>query len=325
MSFALIPRASLIPLDNFLGAWLIGLIVSSVVFGITCLQAYLYFTKYCSRDSALMKTFLTPACEVAILLALDALNLALLSHSFYVAVVNNFGDYVEIGKPPCIKESCAGVQIQTGVGVLLSNLVQLFYGFKIYTISKKSLLVPVMIAICACAEFGIGIAYMNKAFQVKYFKDAKSDIPYSTSALSFEVACDVLITGAMVHHLLRSKNVLPKTNRAINLLVSYIVNSGAATMLFAIGSLVAWVTSTTTLIYGPFFFVLVRIGLIFSLNSRDYVREQMVSSNSSHGMHTIPSFATDDTPVQGRTYRQSQTLTANNSTTVLDSKKESQV
>jgi hypothetical protein len=47
-------------------------------------------------------------------------------------------------------------------------------------------------------------------FQVKYFKDAKSDIPYSTSALSFEVACDVLITGAMVHHLLRSKSVLPK-------------------------------------------------------------------------------------------------------------------
>ncbi|KAJ6524190.1 hypothetical protein B0H19DRAFT_1276635 [Mycena capillaripes] len=246
MSFALLPRASLIPLDNFLGAWLIGLIVSSVMFGITCLQAYLYFTKYCLRDSALKKTF------VAILLALDALNLALLSHSFYVAVVNNFGDYVEIGKPPW------SLVIQTGVGVLLSNLVQLFYAFRIYTISKKSLLVPVIIAICACTEFGIGIAYMKKAFQVKYFKDAKSDIPYSTSALSLEVACDVLITGAMVHHLLRSKSVLPKTNRAINLLVSYIVNSGAATMLFAIGSLVAWVTSTTTLIYGPFFFVLVR-------------------------------------------------------------------
>ncbi|KAJ7920311.1 hypothetical protein B0H13DRAFT_2319651 [Mycena leptocephala] len=313
MSFALLPRASLIPLDNFLGAWLIGLIVSSVMFGITCLQAYLYFTKYCSRDSALMKTF------VAILLALDALNLALLSHSFYVAVVNNFGDYVEIGKPPW------SLVIQTGVGVLLSNLVQLFYAFKIYAISEKSLLVPVMIAICACAEFGIGIAYMNKAFQVKYFKDAKSDIPYSTSALSFEVACDVLITGAMNPILILRRK---RTNRAINLLVSYIVNSGAATMLFAIGSLVAWVTSTTTLIYGPFFFVLVRMyGLSFMsiLNSRDYVREQMVSSNSSHGMHTIPSFATDDTPVQGKTYRQSQTLTANNSTTVFDSKKESQV
>jgi hypothetical protein len=34
---------------------------------------------------------------VALLLALDAFNLALVSHAFYFLTVTNFGDYLELG------------------------------------------------------------------------------------------------------------------------------------------------------------------------------------------------------------------------------------
>ncbi|KAJ7807627.1 hypothetical protein B0H14DRAFT_2494538 [Mycena olivaceomarginata] len=94
MSGVILSRASLIPLDNSLGAWLIGLIVSSVIFGVTCLQVYLYFTKHCARDPVFLKTY------VALLLALDAFNLALVSHAFYFLTVTNFGDYLELGTAP---------------------------------------------------------------------------------------------------------------------------------------------------------------------------------------------------------------------------------
>jgi len=65
MSGVILSQASLIPLDDFLGTWLIGFIVSSVLFGVICLQVYLYFTKHCARDPVFLKTF------VALLLALD--------------------------------------------------------------------------------------------------------------------------------------------------------------------------------------------------------------------------------------------------------------
>ncbi|KAJ6529306.1 hypothetical protein B0H19DRAFT_968372 [Mycena capillaripes] len=94
MSGVILSRASLIALDDSLGAWLIGLILSSVLFGVTCLQVYLYFTKHCGRDPVFLKTF------VVLLLALDTFNLALISHSFYVVTVTNFGDYVELGTAP---------------------------------------------------------------------------------------------------------------------------------------------------------------------------------------------------------------------------------
>jgi hypothetical protein len=36
----------------------------------------------------------------ALLLALDTLNLALISHAFYFVTVTSFGDYGELGIPP---------------------------------------------------------------------------------------------------------------------------------------------------------------------------------------------------------------------------------
>ncbi|KAK6966587.1 hypothetical protein R3P38DRAFT_2590636 [Favolaschia claudopus] len=130
---AIVARASLIPLDNFLGTWLIGLILSSVLFGVTCLQIFLYFTKYCSRDRGILKIF------VLFLFALDAFHLALVSHSLYSVVVTNFGDYVQLGIAPW------SLLIQTVVGILLGTLVQFFYGWRIYVISKKSVILPAMI------------------------------------------------------------------------------------------------------------------------------------------------------------------------------------
>ncbi|KAF7330190.1 hypothetical protein MVEN_02456000 [Mycena venus] len=136
---------------------------------------------------------------------------------------------------------------------------------------------------------------MRKTFQIKFFKLAQADIPYSTSALAFEVACDVLIAGAMIYHLLRNKTGFHKTDTAINLLVTYSLSSGAIATLFAICSLVTWITSPTTLIYALFYFVLVRVyGLSFMslLNSREHVREQMFSGDV---VSTFPSYPPVDT------------------------------
>ncbi|KAJ7929546.1 hypothetical protein B0H13DRAFT_2539628 [Mycena leptocephala] len=251
MSSIVLSRASLIPLDDTLGAWLIGLIVSSVLFGVTCLQVYLYFTKHCSRDPVFLKTFRAYSIKVALLMALDTLHLALLSHSFYSTTVTNFGDYVELGQAPW------SLLVQVVVGDLLSALVQFFYAYRIYILSKKSLVFPVMIGICSLGQLdeAFGIAYMQQAFQIKFFKDTKAVLPYSTSAFVFGVGCDVLISSARIYHLLRHKTGFQKTNKAINLLVAYSLSSGALTSVFAICDLAILVALPSTLIYAPIFFM----------------------------------------------------------------------
>ncbi|KAJ7810963.1 hypothetical protein B0H13DRAFT_2384243 [Mycena leptocephala] len=298
-------RASLIPLDNFLGAWFIGIVVSSVLFGVTCLQVYLYFTVHCARDPVFLKSF------VVILLGLDTLHLALLSHSFYFSTVTNFGDYNELGITPwsllvsTMRDSTQFVQltgiiefikVQSAIGVLLAALVQLFYAFRIYIMSNKSLVFPVIIGFCTLAESGMGIAFMNKGFHTKYYKDAQSDTPYSTSALSFEVFCDVVIASAMVYYLLRNKTEIQTTNRAINLLVLYTVvrNLHPCDM----GN-ISYDFDICIVLFYPFY------GLSFMsiLNSREYIREQLFATSISHAMVTIPSYNPNDSslPVHANT------------------------
>ncbi|KAJ7183874.1 hypothetical protein C8R46DRAFT_1210012 [Mycena filopes] len=109
-----VARHSLVPLGSLLGPWLIGLIISAVIFGITCLQVqtillstaflrmftmsinqvYLYYTKFCHRDTVFLKTF------VGVLTAIDLLNLVLMSASYYVTSVDNFGDFAAISQAP---------------------------------------------------------------------------------------------------------------------------------------------------------------------------------------------------------------------------------
>ncbi|KAJ7814051.1 hypothetical protein B0H13DRAFT_2140682 [Mycena leptocephala] len=282
MSGIIRSRASLIPLHNFLGAWLIGLILSSVLFGVTCLQVYRYFTKHSARDPIFLKNF------VALLCALDTLHLALVSHSFYSATVINFGDYVTLQTPPWTASFNGYMKIQMDVGAILSTLVQLFYAFRIYIISNKSLVFPVIIAVCAFANLGMAITTIQKAFQVKVFSQARADIPYYTSSMSIEAFCDVLVAGAMSYHLLRNKTGFKQTHKAINLLVAYSLNNGAIVMVFAICDLATFVASPSTLIHEPFYLVLVRLyalSFMSILNSRDHVREQLFST--THAMVTI--------------------------------------
>ncbi|KAF8187610.1 hypothetical protein K438DRAFT_1972750 [Mycena galopus ATCC 62051] len=278
------PRASLIPLDEFLGAWLIGLILASVLYGITCLQVYLYFTKYGSRDTVFLK------CFVTVLIVFDTLQLALLSHSFYFDTVTNFGDYVQLTKPPW------SLLIQTVFGELVATLVQLFYAYRIYILSNKSSVFPALIAVCAFVMLALGMAFVNKTFQLGSFNLAKGDVPFSTSSLAFEACADILIAGAMTYYLNNNIARYFRTNKIINLLVLYSVNSGAITMLLAIACLVAWAASNTTLIEGLFFWLLVRfyaLSFMSILNSREHIREQM--DEPSRGILTFPSFATSTT------------------------------
>ncbi|KAJ7712047.1 hypothetical protein B0H16DRAFT_1900287 [Mycena metata] len=239
-------RASLVPVDNLLGAWFIGLIISSIIFGISCLQVYLYYTQHCARDGKFLK------CFVAVLLVLDTLHLTLISISFYRDAVTNFGDFVQLNTVPWT------LLAQTPVGVLLSTMIQLFYAYRIRTLSNGSPYMPVLIFVFSLVELALGVVYMHNGLQLKFFTRAREDLPFSASALASEVACDVLITGSTIYYLLRNKSDFKATNRAINILVAYTINSGALSLFFAICTLITCLTSTKTLIFAPFFFVLVR-------------------------------------------------------------------
>ncbi|KAK7024701.1 hypothetical protein R3P38DRAFT_1049986 [Favolaschia claudopus] len=131
MSHSLASRAALIPLDNTLGAFLIGVILSSILFGVTCLQTYLYFTMHCSRDHLALKSF------AVLLMLMDSVHFGFISHTLYQMVIPNFGNYTALGRPPW------SLPASVVLGIAVMTMVQHFYAWRIYRFSK-GIIIPVI-------------------------------------------------------------------------------------------------------------------------------------------------------------------------------------
>ncbi|KAH9019279.1 hypothetical protein EDB84DRAFT_1517455 [Lactarius hengduanensis] len=86
---------ALIPVDNYLGALLIGTLFSSIIYGVTWMQVYSYYNTHSSGDRWPLKSF------VAFLMLLDSANLVFAIHPTYDLLVTDFGDYsaIEIFPP----------------------------------------------------------------------------------------------------------------------------------------------------------------------------------------------------------------------------------
>ncbi|KAI0042040.1 hypothetical protein FA95DRAFT_625771 [Auriscalpium vulgare] len=290
---------ALIPVDNNLGAVFIGVVLSAVIYGITWMQIYMYYTEYGVRDNRFLKSF------VALLMALDTLHLAFLIHGTYHVAVTNFGDYLsDLIAPWSLISNIL-------IGIIMGKLVQLFYAYRLYHLSNGSPYVPAVIAMLSAVELGLGIKYVVVCFKAKYYSAGPTEIPWSVSALSSEVTCDFLITVSMVRYLLGSRGARQTTNQAIMTLVRYVVNSGALTLAFAIACLVSFIKTPRTMIYAPFYFILVRLyscAFMAILNSRTIIKEKLqapnVMTNTNiqfpHFTRTVESSSDDTTSRSGQ-------------------------
>ncbi|KAF7353470.1 hypothetical protein MSAN_01536400 [Mycena sanguinolenta] len=226
-------RGSLVPLDNFLGAWLIGIILATCVYGISLLQAYLYYTAHSRRDGVFLKSF------VGAMVFMDGFHLTLLIMGLYNAVVTNFGDYTALGQPPWT------LLAQVAVGGVLGTSIQTSYAYRVWMLSRSPF-IPIFVVLCTWSKLGLGIVYTRRSFALADTA-ARLGVAYSATplvklevaSLSLEMTCDVLISAGMV------------TNRAINTLVAFFVRSGVLNLIFAVCSMVTWIVLNHTLIDAP--------------------------------------------------------------------------
>lgn len=257
---------SLIPLDSLLGAAYVGVIVSTVIYGVTCLQVYLYYTEHCSNDGRFVKVF------VAALMLLDTLHVVLLAHFLYHYTITNFGDYA------ALVPNMWSILVEVVIGDLLSTLVQFFFAYRVYCLSKKRIVIPALVCLLSLGQLSCAFGFTITSFHLRSFANSHSDIPWTTASISAEVACDALITGLMIYYLRKGRTQFQKTNRAINLLITYSLNTSLLTTVFAVTTLITFMALHESLAYAAFFFILVRLyscSFMSTLNSRSIVRQQL--------------------------------------------------
>jgi len=268
---------SLIPVDNTLGASFVGVVLSSMLYGVTCLQVYSYYSQNCKDDRPFLKYF------VITLLTFESLQMAFLIHGHYILAVTNFGDLAADLVIPWSLEA------QSFTGIFISSAIQQLYAWRIYKLSMGKTYIPSLIVVLSLAELAFGIVFFVNTSRRPSYQEVTTQVPIAVASLSLQVACDLTITITMVYYLL-TRTTMKRTIAATTTLALYFITSGALTLVLSIANLIVFIRFSDTLIYTPFYFVLVRIyfcSFMAILNSRDRIRSKLAGDAENGVFITI--------------------------------------
>ncbi|KAF8502938.1 hypothetical protein F5888DRAFT_1868366 [Russula emetica] len=225
--------------------------LSSIIYGMTWLQVYLYYTQHSSKDSISLKIF------VGVLIALDSLHLALLGHGLYIVLVTNFGNYLADRQAPWT------LVVQSVIGVVISTCIQYFYAVRVFR-------------------------FRNIHSGIRIIQDF-----VSVSTPSFIVFSDASHTAIRKQRASARSNLCGQKLKKTN---AY----SMAERVFAAACLITYVKYPNTLIYAPFFFILVRLypcSFLTILNSRVHIRSRLRGCGGNTSITINQEQVTDGDPL----------------------------
>ncbi|KII84151.1 hypothetical protein PLICRDRAFT_371772 [Plicaturopsis crispa FD-325 SS-3] len=260
-----------VTLDSTFGACLIGVIASAVLYGVTLVQTYFYYTRY-QKDHVILKSL------VAATVVCDSAHLVMISHTVYHYLIRGFDDRTGL------RTMIWSVLLEALFTGVTGALVQIFYVHRIWRLSNRNTFLAVVILALVLATAGCGTAWVIVSMQMDTFTNLLTINPLTLSINALTAAADIIIASSLVYILLNSRTGFRRSDTMITKLVVFTVNTGLLTSLCAISSLIAIAVSPDTLIYAAFYFCIGRLyanSLLATLNARRAIRGQIYDSDMS--------------------------------------------
>ncbi|KAF9459322.1 hypothetical protein BDZ94DRAFT_1300644 [Collybia nuda] len=203
-------------LSNTLGALLIGTIISTLLFGVTCLQTFYYFQNHGS-DRLLIKLLIT------ILLVSETLHTVFSTYSIYYYVIVNYDN------PVTLLDSNWSISAEFAQSSVAVFAVHIFYTRRVYYVSKKNVPLAATIFALALVHFGTHIVLTVKCFQIHLFKLSSRVVPYLGTSLLLAAATDIAIVASLSFYLHKNRSGVQNTDTLVNRLILHAVSNGILT------------------------------------------------------------------------------------------------
>ncbi|PIL23076.1 hypothetical protein GSI_14384 [Ganoderma sinense ZZ0214-1] len=257
-----------------IGVGYLGVVFTSVVYGITCIQSFQYYRSPRAKTDVPLIKFLVGGVWM-----LDTLQEVFAMHTFYFYLIENFDNPKGLLVP--IWSIPAGILVNACV----SFSVKMFFLMRIWKLSRNSY-VTIIGAMVNAARLVMNLYYPIRSFFALNVNLMILEVrlkPYGSSSLALEVACDLLISICMAYYLQRERrNALQRVDLPhrsgdmLSRLIILTVATGTLSTLIAMADLVAYLTSPDTFYVLFFNFLIAKLdanALLTSLNSREYVRD----------------------------------------------------
>ncbi|KAJ3513803.1 hypothetical protein NLJ89_g2747 [Agrocybe chaxingu] len=256
-------------LDNTLGAALIGVVVSGILYGVSVVQVWYYYGH--QNDSWPIKSL------VGAVIMFDTIHQALITHTVYTYTVTNWGNPTEL------QRIVRSMLVEVLFNGFTAFLVQSFLTMRVWRLSNRKLLLTSVVLILVFGEFACVIAFTALSLQLETYEQLKKLKGLSILVNALAAAGDVLIAGILCTLLHLSRTGFHRSDTMINKLILFAVNTGVLTSLCAIASLISIVVVGDTFLYIAFFFCIGRLytnSLLATLNARKMIR------GSADGVHS---------------------------------------
>ncbi|KAF8872336.1 hypothetical protein CPB85DRAFT_1350236 [Mucidula mucida] len=250
------------PLDNTMGVMLIGVIVSAVLYGVSIGQTLYYYTTY-SKDAWYLKLL------VATTVFFDTLHLIFITQTMYHYLILNYY------KPTALTHIVWSVVMEALPTGVTGALVQCFYTYRVYHLSKKSIVLTGVILLLVIGNAGCGTGWVILAMFEKSYTGLLDINALTMTINALSVGADVLISLSLCIIFQTSKTGFRRSDSMLTKLTIFFMNTGLATSMCAIGSLVSLAASPNSLIYALWYFCIGRLyanSLLAALNARNIIR-----------------------------------------------------
>ncbi|TRM65020.1 hypothetical protein BD626DRAFT_567876 [Schizophyllum amplum] len=285
--------ASLMNVDETIGAMSIGFSVSCLLFGVLSTQVFIYFRRY-PYDMYGYKAF------VIGIWMLELMGQVLIGHAVYYYTISHFAEPLVFITGDVVWT----LIVQIIFGDVVGSLVKACFALRVYRFSGRNWWVTGIIFFLILAQFGLGIAYTQRSFVLNRLVLIPKIKTIATLALSANVATDASIAIALCFFLGKLRTGHHKSDTMVNKLTVYAINTGLLTSLVSLSTLLLYNLRPQTFEFMAMFFVLSKlyaISLMCTLTTRKIVRgrgtdrEGLTSGYTGGGTSFIGGTATSNT------------------------------
>ncbi|KAG2355648.1 hypothetical protein BDR07DRAFT_1613545 [Suillus spraguei] len=264
------------------GALFIGVTTAAVLFGLSNVQAFIYFQTH--RDTGM--TFNKLA--VIWLWTFDALHTALIVHCIYYYLVINYTDF----------DALVGIvwsfKLSIAIEFVLIYSVHLLYVYRIWTISKgKSRILSITVGMIIILRSGVAAVFIWALYQCHVFPDLIKFEWAMYLSLGTITFADIVIASTLCYLLATSRTGFSSTDSFITKLMAYIINTGCLTSVCSIATIITCAVMPNSFIFITIDFLLAKVyvnSFLALLNARHYGQVNTDTNNSysfhnRHGVH----------------------------------------
>ncbi|KAF9463868.1 hypothetical protein BDZ94DRAFT_575502 [Collybia nuda] len=254
-----------IDLDSKLGAAFLGNLAAAIFYGITCVQAYIYF-KSGHKDKIPFKAL------IAFVWILETTHLALITHALYYYVITNFGNYEAIAAPT------PSILVMIYVTCITDLIIRGIFARRVWFVTGHNTYIAASICILALLVAVTGFIFASRAFVVVTFANFSKISAFLYTSLASGVVADTIIAASLCISLSRVRTGFQKTDSVVNALMAYSINTSLLTTVCSALCFITYAIWPEEFTYISIYFSLPKLffnSLLATLNAREGLKESI--------------------------------------------------